>query len=719
MFDVRLNGCRTEPLGSYLKALGLLRLVSEQVDPEAAGWWEGDHFRLRSSLDLDGLARFLAEEYHPTPLLAPWNNGGGFADPTTSKRPTADLAIRTIEESSDPRLEGVRAAIQAVQRLRQRTGWYALDKDSQVALCRNWLPDSAVDWLDAAVVLSSAGTKFPPILGSGGNDGSLELTSNFVQRLAELFGLVKRPRGAGDPAGLARDCLTATQSERVDRVPIGQFDPGGAGGPGSSPLGSAESLANPWNFVLALEGALMFASSAARRLSSGVAAVTVPFIVSASRSGHPSWTSTEDTRGELWAPLWEAPTQFPEIQHLIGEGRAEYSGRQSRNGLDLVRAVSSLGVDRGIDAFVRYAFVVRNGLSTFAVSLGRIDVRERQGVAALSQLDRWVSPLRTAKNPPDSLVGLIRRLDDAQFAVASGGGVDAVQNVLAAVAATEMLASRSGELRKVARGRVTGLSAKFWVPLINDGSAEAELAIALGSLRGPKSGESWLRQVLTDSQWLGRQIPVSGFGSRRLVDVLADALVRLAIKKPMVADGVGRWLGGPVASSCRLQAIESFLAGDTDDDRLGRLLAACLVLDWRDGVPQFEGTRESTPREYPPHPLMALLMPFFHRQPMQPPFADRMIVADSSWPLRLVRGDIVGVARDALRRSRIAGLRPYASDATQLGTGIDPIRLAAACLIPLTGRGVLSLLRRSVVTPPSSTPATEYDQPSLQEAASL
>ncbi len=36
---VELTGCIPIPLSHYLKALGILRLVSEQVDTDAKGWW--------------------------------------------------------------------------------------------------------------------------------------------------------------------------------------------------------------------------------------------------------------------------------------------------------------------------------------------------------------------------------------------------------------------------------------------------------------------------------------------------------------------------------------------------------------------------------------------------------------------------------------------------------------------------------------------------------
>jgi hypothetical protein len=39
MPELILHGCTPEPLMSYLKALGILRLVAEQADPEARGAW--------------------------------------------------------------------------------------------------------------------------------------------------------------------------------------------------------------------------------------------------------------------------------------------------------------------------------------------------------------------------------------------------------------------------------------------------------------------------------------------------------------------------------------------------------------------------------------------------------------------------------------------------------------------------------------------------------
>ncbi|HID49928.1 MAG TPA: hypothetical protein EYP40_10025, partial [Chromatiales bacterium] len=77
-YRVHLQGCTPTPLASYLKALAIHRLVAEQKDPEARGWWQGQHFVLESTLDEDGLKAFFLDEYRPTPIIAPWNGGSGF-----------------------------------------------------------------------------------------------------------------------------------------------------------------------------------------------------------------------------------------------------------------------------------------------------------------------------------------------------------------------------------------------------------------------------------------------------------------------------------------------------------------------------------------------------------------------------------------------------------------------------------------------------------------
>src|SRR5690606_19524728 len=92
----KLKGCSPAPLANYLKALGILRLVGEQADERARGWWDGAYFFLLTKLSKEELETFFLEEYEPTPLLSPWNKGCGFfkAD---------DLGLCPLENSAAPR----------------------------------------------------------------------------------------------------------------------------------------------------------------------------------------------------------------------------------------------------------------------------------------------------------------------------------------------------------------------------------------------------------------------------------------------------------------------------------------------------------------------------------------------------------------------------------------------------------------------------------------
>lgn len=84
-----LPGCRHDVLGHALKAIGVLRAITECAapedrDPSAEGWWDTDSatFRIRSDRypDADSLAKYFTENYRPSPIIAAWNKSGGVTD---------------------------------------------------------------------------------------------------------------------------------------------------------------------------------------------------------------------------------------------------------------------------------------------------------------------------------------------------------------------------------------------------------------------------------------------------------------------------------------------------------------------------------------------------------------------------------------------------------------------------------------------------------------
>jgi CRISPR-associated protein Csx17 len=196
---------------------------------------------------------------------------------------------------------------------------------------RNRCPEELLPWIDAAVVLAGDDPVFPPLLGTGGNDGCLDFSTNFHQSLLDVIGT---PRSAA----LARDLVNGTETEQLANAPIGQFDPGSAGGPGSSKFGSAMTLVNPWGYVLLIEGALLFASSAVRRNQFAASRAAMPFTVFGSPDGSDSGAAGEESRGEVWAPLWRQDCTLAEIRQLFADARASWRGRPARRAADFYAA---------------------------------------------------------------------------------------------------------------------------------------------------------------------------------------------------------------------------------------------------------------------------------------------------------------------------------------------------------------------------------------------
>lgn len=705
-YEHRLVGCRPEPLASYLKALGVLRLVAEQADPTATGHWEADGFVLQSTLDDGALERFFLADYQPSPILSPWNNSSGFG-------PEGAGELHAIEASEDPRLEPYRKALVVGRQLLAEAVAEGWAKERMLQESRSRLPDGCLAWLDAAAVLTDARAVYPPLLGTGGNDGRLEFSRNFHQRVLDVLGLSLR-RG-GDPSAWLTDALFGLELSAGLRGPSpGQFDPGSAGGANSAATGSANAVLNPWDWVLLLEGSLLLASGSARRLASSTGGrAAAPFTVDASAGGYASASDAETSRGELWAPLWSRRTGLTELRSLFGEARADWRGGHVSSGLELAKAAASLGVDRGIDAFSRHAFVERFGLSTVAVPVGRVAVAVagRPAVAPLAQLDGWLDRVRRAGNPPAAVSRALRAVDRSSFELTSDGRPDQLLRVLAETARLEEAVGGSPGFRERALLRpLGGLDSRSWLEVINLDSEppEVRLAACLASLRDRPAGRGpgllrlLLRPVRASGgshlEWTEGPPRVDGFGLRVTTSVLADAFARRAVQRGQQGreasedEQPGVSLHAVSGLQAPLSDLADLVSGRLDEALLGEVLSALLLLDWRSGPDLARRAPTAVP------PALAVVGPFF-APPAGSPRGDgrrlkldtAALVPEAHWPGALAAGRLQPVLEGALRRLRIAGLQPVPTDAERMAAGQSAAtahRLAAAllCRVSATSR---------------------------------
>lgn len=752
---VPLDGCRPTPLAHYLKGLAVLRLVSEQADADARGCWDGETFVLDCAFDSEQLERFFLERYQPTPIIAPWNGGSGFyaKDNTT--------AIEAIAASSAPRFSRYREVVELARAVLAALGVddkaSGTEKAELLRACRARFPDSVLDWLDAAFALTAGGPKYPPLLGTGGNDGRLEFTNNYMQRLVALFDVNS---DAPQPAtrSLLRSSLFGEPTDQLlSKAAIGQFLPASAGGANAQSGFDAESLTNPWDFVLMLEGALAFAGAAARRLERETfGGLAYPFTVHQVGAGYGSAASQDesDARAEIWMPLWRRPTRYCEVRALLAEGRARVGRRSATNGVDFARAVATLGVDRGIDGFQRYGFQVRNGLSYLATPLGRLPVRASATAALLQPIDSWLDRLGQAargRGAPASVARAVRRLDETILALCLRDDVMRRQAVLVALGGCERALSHSLRWSQEAFVKpLPGLD-PLWIEACDDGTAEYRLAAALGSLtrkqtpRAPDASESedrrgsppqprwvplrcqlepvttgwrrkeleaeWAPEASREVGWRAGSVPsaLGAIFSRRLV-LAAQGGMSLTRERehPAEAGGVPE-TGTTYMDTARVTAsladIATFIEGPFDDRRFAELLWGCALVDWTRSYERSALSRPSDAAGPLPGLLYGVLKLCFASWPVKAP-------SDSGAPpvwvpldARIHRLAAAGrggqASRLAARRLRASGLPPAASGArTDVPIahleGEAARRAAAAVLFPL-GRTEIDRLAARVL----------------------
>lgn len=707
MPEVVLSGCRPEPIASYLRALGVLRLVAEQIDRRALGFWRDEEFVLETALSSEDLVRFFVQRYVPTPILAPWNKDSGFYRPGT--------AVGAIERSTDPRLAEYRAAIGVARQLLQEFDWTSQpgkerEKSEFVAAVRARLPDAALRWLDAVAALAGDDPAFAPLFGAGGVDGRFEFTRVYAQCLAVIFGLADGPRRRrtvrAPSTGLRAALFGELEAGSSVDATGGLLVPTSVDAPNAAPGFVGSKRVNPWEYVLALEGALLLAGAVARRFGSASGRLGVfPFTVEASSAGHAS-AGDESSQGEVWLPLWQRPMGLLELSHLFREGRAEWHRRQATTAADIARAIISLGVDRGLSQFLRFGVQGRSGKSLLAVPLGRWPVVERREAQLLAEVDDFLTSLRQAargRNAPRALVEAFRRLEAAILGYAAYGGRHRLLDVLLAVARAEItLARRPGTRARGLPRPVSGLS-PGWLASCDDGSMEFELAAAIASLRAAEQGRPgefrrhlepvdrrgrtwvWSESLPHAVVWRGRDTlrDLAAVLERRLIDAQQEG-----IEPPLD----GRVRAHP-------EAVAALLKEEVDLDRLGRISEALALVDWRDGPVQL-ATRGARSVAALPASYAVLKLAFFGRP--VPYGQQKVSVGPDATVLGLLRtGDVWGATIRAARRLRTVGLTPKGIPRDGRTWPLVPDRgfgrrLLAALLVPVHAGPLVKLALRQL-----------------------
>jgi CRISPR-associated protein Csx17 len=583
---------------------------------------------------------------------------------------------------------------------------YKALKETLIPDCRRSWRGGLASWIAAAVVLDSDGNaSWPSMFGTGGNDGNLDFTNNFMQRLGELFDpRAEHGQASATAAELLGNALWDKPTNRLTNTAVGQFQPGAAGGANSSTGAMGESQVNAWDFVLMMEGAVLFSAGVSRRLdSNSTSRAAAPFAVYSHAAGYGSSGAEKAQRGEQWLPLWERPATLSEVAALFGEARVQLGRQTANRPVDVARAISRLGVARGIYSFTRYGYLERNGQSTLAVPLGRMDVREVARSRLIDDLAPWMDRLqRLARNKhaPGRLIQAERRLADAVMAALTHDETpERWQAILLAAADVERLQATGCGF---SAGPIPPLSPE-WIASAGNG-IEVRLAAALGSAAGEyrkmRRGRDPVRHHWLPLEPGAQRFRVSedrlGKDSRVVMmgrDAVADCAA--VVQRRMIEAGMKGERRLPLVAApgfgAQLSDLAAWLAGTVDLDRVLSLARAFMAVRWNFST----GARhESSPSrtEMPPEGWLALRLACLP-WPLPP---GRKISAEPSIVRRLLAGDSAGAMSVALARLRSAGIRP------PLQSGVTDkysARLWAAALVFPIDRG--SALRAATVLDPT------------------
>lgn len=700
--SVTFSGLRTQPLASYLGALGVLRILSTQHSRTLGAVFSADGFRIVGISETDAV-EFLLDRWRPSPVVTPWNNASGFY--TSSKGRLAASAMQSIIADGSERFSLLVETIERVRGL-VTDAKYAEAPEGEgkarfIAHLRSVLADEAVAWLDAVAVVDGNDARMMPFLGSGGNEGVLDYSGLFLRSIVDtLLGVRARSER------LLRSALFGTPCGDLVERPGGQFDPGSAGGFNTGFGFESKDLPNnPWTFLLLIEGAMVWASAVASRqlgLEVEYRFAVSPFTVRHRAAGYGSASQKDNdpqrVRAEVWVPVWERVATLAEISHFISEGRVDVRGpgasspRRAEDSLDFADAVATLGVDRGVTSFVRYALIKRRGDSYLALPAGVLPVAWRREADLLRELDRelvvldqFIARFPSEQGPPAQLSSARRAIDEARFDVAARGG--SMTRLVQAIGALEMLLARRDPGKAPQLWRPLGGLSAQWVEACED-RPEVRIAAALASIRstgdvGPI--RNYLAPV--DARNPRRYAPAPRAASWIGQDV-SDRLANVLSRRLLDAERTGAPRNPTFGTrSVTVDDIASFLApGATDDGALEELLFGFTWVQ-HDTVatsPARTGPH-ALERPAPPLPRSFLLLRLLFSPSGIPGREEPTFLSPDAAILGLLRAgrvrEAVSIATRRLRSGNIHARRvtgPDVSVSPELGR-----RLAAALLIPM------------------------------------
>ena len=395
----RCPGINLDNLASYFTGLGILSAIdrcSSLPKPDVRGCWRDDSFVLVHPDDFD-LRDFLLKKY--------------------------SLPNYSI--------------------------WWKSSKDDMLS-ARNVASDTEVAILDSHIAVVSRSKKsYNPIFGTGGNFGRRKFASNWTSSR-------KGPSSVKhEISGPKRDdyldfTLFGIPTELPTINGLGSWNQLASKRYTSTIKGAErceEGAVSPWTYALAVEGGMLNTGSIGKRYGTYIRYSRFPFITTTKTVNSKGDASTDN---DYWAPVWSEPASLFEVQSLLTRGLAWTGKRYVEKGTDMAVAILNLGVDAGIDEFIRFGFRQTTSTNTKeSMPFQRIPVPERHDDSGLilSKLNRVLH--RIVADKPASMKTALYCLEESLIDTASTPeDTDRWQKVLLRYYGVRKIIDRNKDLRK-------------------------------------------------------------------------------------------------------------------------------------------------------------------------------------------------------------------------------------------------------------------------------
>jgi CRISPR-associated protein Csx17 len=576
-------------------------------------------------------------------------------------------------------------------------------KEKLIFNCRRSWRGPHAEWLASAVVLDDVGnTIWPSLLGTGGNDGNLDFTNNWMQRLGEIFQISSITGCPNDSAArLLRWSFWRTPTCDLSTGAIGQFQPGSSGGVNSSTGADGPSVVDPWDFILMMEGAIVISSRATRRLSpNDLICASAPFSIRAHAAAYASAGGEKAQRGEQWMPIWNRPSNYMDVSALFGEARVQLGRQAASTPLNAARAIFRLGIARGVSQFNRFGYLERNGQSTFAVALGRIRVHTNRFEYLISDLESWLEKLQ--RQARDNLSPACLRIAERSLMGSIFEALTRGDYAQPSTSRWQSILHSSLEIEKIQRAGTAidagpiPLLRPEWLVAINDNSVELRLAVAMASAASEFDRQGYPVDSIRH-HWLpivpGR-FPKFNKSERALAkdprvvitgrDVLGDCAA-VVERRIIEAEKLGkRSLPLVPHRNCgaSLEDIQQFIIGAVDDRKLFGLARALMALKWnqvrKEHIGNLEKPTQSGTGLLPDDSWLMLRLVHLPRALND----GRLIPVESSVTRLLQSGQSTRAIEISTRRLQSVGIKPPVSFGYVNQTTAR--RWAAALVFPLS-----------------------------------